>query len=64
MGKVLVGRVCCPPFLMVSVMTVLEDEEGNGVFVAIYNLPGTEKFGLIHCLFELIIVIYAILYMY
>ena len=43
MGKVLVGRVCCPPFLMVSVMTVLEDEEGNGVFVAIYNLPSLQN---------------------
>ena len=47
-GKVLMGRVCCPPQLYVSVMTVLEDEEGSGVFVAIYNLPGTVKFGLIH----------------
>ena len=43
-GKVLTGTVRSPCAYIASVLTVLVDEEGDAVFLALYNFPGVTRF--------------------
>ena len=44
-GRVLVGTISLPPILCSSaVMTILMDDEGDAIFLALYNFPGVQEF--------------------
>ena len=42
-GKVLIGYTNTPVVVSFSVMVAMVDQEGSGVFVALYNFPGLDK---------------------
>ncbi|CAM6112951.1 unnamed protein product [Calypogeia fissa] len=37
-GRVLHGKLCVKPFMMSAILSVLEDEAGNGVRLTVYNV--------------------------
>ncbi|GLJ25770.1 hypothetical protein SUGI_0493330 [Cryptomeria japonica] len=42
-GRVLFGTLCVDPFKRVGVMTVLQDDQGLAIRVAVYNVPASES---------------------
>ncbi|GLJ25760.1 hypothetical protein SUGI_0493200 [Cryptomeria japonica] len=42
-GRVLFGTLCVEPFKTVGVMTVLQDDQGLAIRVAVYNVPASES---------------------
>ena len=47
-GRVLVGTICLPPILFSSIMTALMDDEGDAIFLALYNFPRVKRFFFFH----------------
>merc|ERR1711871_1632236 len=39
-GRILMGTLCSRPSLMMSLMTVMEDDHGDAVSIALYNVAG------------------------